>query len=121
LADHQPRRVAHHRPQGADGSARGKRLTTNRCGCPGIWPYTSLKGPSGEAGATNPEQLGEQLALLLDGASARNRVLNTETFATAAVLIDNAIPIAAVPPDAGGNLSSGRGPRAGCGGELSRR
>jgi len=28
-----------------------------------------------EAGATNPEQLGEQLALLLDGASARSRVL----------------------------------------------
>jgi AcrR family transcriptional regulator len=52
-----------------------------------------------EAGATNPEQLGEQLALLLDGASARNRVLNTETFANAAaiaaVLIDNAIPTAA--------------------------
>src|SRR5512132_2844468 len=60
-----------------------------------------------EAGAINPEQLGEQLALLLDGASARNRVLNTETFATAAaiatVLIDNAIPAAAVSPDAGGN------------------
>jgi AcrR family transcriptional regulator len=53
-----------------------------------------------EAGATNPEQLGEQLALLLDGASARNRVLiNAEGFATAAatavVLIDNAIPAAA--------------------------
>jgi hypothetical protein len=52
-----------------------------------------------EAGATNPEQLGEQLALLLDGASARNRVLNTETFPIAAaianVLIDNAIPTAA--------------------------
>ena len=51
------------------------------------------------AGATNPEQLGEQLALLLDGASARNRVLNTESFATAAataaVLIDDAIPTAA--------------------------
>ena len=49
-----------------------------------------------EAGATNPEQLGEQLALLLDGASARSRVLGTDTFATAAaiavVLIDNAIP-----------------------------
>src|ERR1700736_3139355 len=49
-----------------------------------------------EAGATNPEQLGEQLALLLDGASARSRVLNTESFPTAAaiaaVLIDNAIP-----------------------------
>jgi AcrR family transcriptional regulator len=52
-----------------------------------------------EAGATNPDQLGEQLALLLDGASARNRVLNAETFATAAaiaaVLIDDAIPTAA--------------------------
>ena len=49
-----------------------------------------------EAGATNPEQLGEQLALLLDGASARTRVLNSESFPTAAaiaaVLIDNALP-----------------------------
>ncbi|MDY7527260.1 MULTISPECIES: TetR/AcrR family transcriptional regulator [unclassified Cryobacterium] len=49
-----------------------------------------------EGGATNPEQLGEQLALLLDGASARSRVLNTDTFATAAaiavVLIDDALP-----------------------------
>ena len=49
-----------------------------------------------EAGATDPEQLGEQLALLLDGASARSRVLNTSTFATAAavaaVLIDNSVP-----------------------------
>jgi AcrR family transcriptional regulator len=54
-----------------------------------------------EAGATNPEQLGEQLALLLDGASARTRVLNTESFPTAAaiaaVLIDNAIPTTARP------------------------
>ena len=54
-----------------------------------------------EAGATDPEQLGEQLALLLDGASARSRVLNTSTFSTAAaiaaVLIDHAIPTAAVP------------------------
>jgi hypothetical protein len=52
-----------------------------------------------EAGATDPEQLGEQLALLLDGASARSRVLNTETLATAAaiaaVLVDNAILAAA--------------------------
>jgi hypothetical protein len=52
-----------------------------------------------EAGAANPEQLGEQLALLLDGASARTRVLNTESFpaaaAIAAVLIDNAIPTTA--------------------------
>jgi AcrR family transcriptional regulator len=57
-----------------------------------------------EAGAADPEQLGEQLALLLDGASARGRVLNTETFAIAAaiaaVLVDNAIPAAAAPPGA---------------------
>ena len=49
-----------------------------------------------EAGAADPEQLGEQLALLLDGASARSRVLDTETLATAAaiaaVLVDSAIP-----------------------------
>ncbi len=49
-----------------------------------------------EAGATHPEQLGEQLALLLDGAAARTRALNTETLPTAAaiaaILIDNAIP-----------------------------
>ena len=77
-----------------------------------------------EAGAASPEQLGEQLALLLDGASARSRVLDTDTFATAAaiavVLIDNAIPTAAVPPGAGGDLSAGTGPRARSGGELSR-
>jgi len=52
-----------------------------------------------DAGAIDPEQLGEQLALLLDGASARSRVLNTDTFATAAaiaaVLVDRAIPIGA--------------------------
>ena len=52
-----------------------------------------------EAGAANPEQLGEQLALLIDGASARTQVLNTESFPTAvaiaAVLIDNAIPTTA--------------------------
>lgn len=52
-----------------------------------------------EAGAAHPEQLGEQLALLLDGASARTRVLNAESFPTAAaiaaVLIDNAIPATA--------------------------
>jgi AcrR family transcriptional regulator len=57
-----------------------------------------------EAGAANPEQLGEQLALLLDGASARSRVLDTETLATAAaiadVLVDNAIPRAAEPAGA---------------------
>jgi AcrR family transcriptional regulator len=48
-----------------------------------------------DAGAPDPEQLGEQLALLLDGASARSRVLNVDTFATAAaiavVLINNAL------------------------------
>jgi AcrR family transcriptional regulator len=54
-----------------------------------------------EAGATDPEQLGEQLALLLDGASARSRVLDADTFATAAaiavVLVDNATPAASAP------------------------
>jgi AcrR family transcriptional regulator len=49
-----------------------------------------------EAGATDPEHLGEQLALLIDGASARTRVLDSDCFPTAAaiaaVLIDNAIP-----------------------------
>src|ERR1700721_35226 len=39
-----------------------------------------------EAGATNPEQLREHVALLLDGASARSRVLNTSTFSTAAAI-----------------------------------
>ena len=52
-----------------------------------------------EAGATDPEQLGGQLALLLDGASARSRVLNTDTLSSAAaiavVLVDKAIPTAA--------------------------
>jgi AcrR family transcriptional regulator len=55
-----------------------------------------------EAGATDPEQLGEQLALLLDGASARSRVLNISSFSTAAaiaaVLIEDAIPAATAPP-----------------------
>jgi AcrR family transcriptional regulator len=54
-----------------------------------------------EAGATDPELLGEQLALLLDGASARSRVLDTETLETAAsiaaALVADAIPAAAVP------------------------
>ncbi len=52
-----------------------------------------------EAGAADPEQLGEQLALLLDGAAARTRVLNADAFPTAAavaaVLIDHAIPVTA--------------------------
>ena len=54
-----------------------------------------------EAGAADPEQLGEQLALLVDGASARSRVLDADTFATAAAiavaLVDNAIPAASAP------------------------
>ncbi|MEU0303040.1 helix-turn-helix domain-containing protein [Streptomyces sp. NPDC006175] len=52
-----------------------------------------------EAGAADPEQLGEQLALLIDGAAARTRVLDADAFPTAAaiaaVLIDKAIPAAA--------------------------
>ncbi|SDN65986.1 TetR/AcrR family transcriptional regulator [Actinacidiphila guanduensis] len=52
-----------------------------------------------EAGATDPEQLGEQLALLIDGAAARTRVLNADAFPTAAAiataLIDNALPATA--------------------------
>lgn len=53
-----------------------------------------------EAGATDPEELGEQLALLLDGASARTRALNADAFSTAAdiaaTLIEHAI--ARTPP-----------------------
>ena len=77
-----------------------------------------------EAGATDPERLGEQLALLLDGASARSRVLDADTFATAAaiavVLVDNAIPTAAAPPGADRDLPAGTAPRARSA-ELSRR
>jgi hypothetical protein len=55
----------------------------------------------------------ESRALLLDGASARSRVLNTETLATAAaiaaVLVDKAIPTAAVPLGACGNPSAETG------------
>src|SRR6201992_4372649 len=39
-----------------------------------------------DAGATNPEELGEQLALLIDGASARTRVVDSDPFPTAAAL-----------------------------------
>ncbi|WP_460397000.1 TetR/AcrR family transcriptional regulator [Actinophytocola sediminis] len=50
-----------------------------------------------QAGAADPEGLGEQLALLLDGASVRGRVLGGESLSTAAaiaaVLVDNAVPI----------------------------
>jgi hypothetical protein len=67
------------------------------------WPPTAIAArlaeTAREAGAVNPEELGEQLALLIDGASARTRVLNSESFSTAAaiaaVLIDNAIPASA--------------------------
>lgn len=49
-----------------------------------------------EAGATHPENLGEQLALLLDGASTRTRALNVDVYssaaAIAAILIERAIP-----------------------------
>jgi AcrR family transcriptional regulator len=52
-----------------------------------------------EAGADDPELLGKQLALLLDGASARTRTLGTETLPTAAgiagTLLEHAIPPAA--------------------------
>jgi AcrR family transcriptional regulator len=62
-----------------------------------------------EAGATDPERLGEQLALLLDGASARSRVLDADAFATAAdiatALVDAAVPAPAAPP--GVELSGG--------------
>jgi AcrR family transcriptional regulator len=65
-----------------------------------------------QAGAVDPEQLGERLALLLDGASARSRVLDTDTLATAAaiatVLIDAAIPAAAAPTGAGAGTELSR-------------
>ena len=48
-----------------------------------------------EAGAVDPDQLGEQLALLIDGAAARTRVLDSDAWPTAAavaqLLIDQAI------------------------------
>ncbi|GAA2691546.1 TetR/AcrR family transcriptional regulator [Actinoplanes palleronii] len=58
-----------------------------------------LAAAARDAGAAEPERLGEQLALLLDGAAARGRVLDAEAFSTAAaiaaVLVDNALPAAA--------------------------
>lgn len=57
---------------------------------------TRLTDLAREAGATDPEGLGEQLALLLDGASARTRALNADAYAAAAaiaaVLVERAIP-----------------------------
>jgi AcrR family transcriptional regulator len=62
-----------------------------------------LTNAAREAGAADPEQLGEQLALLIDGAAARTRVLDADAFPTAAaiaaVLVDNAIPAAAAAGD----------------------
>jgi AcrR family transcriptional regulator len=50
-----------------------------------------------EAGATHPELLGEQLALLLDGASSRTHVTGVETLpiatAIATTLVDAALPV----------------------------
>lgn len=50
------------------------------------------------AGADDPQLLGEQLALLLDGASTRTRALGSETLPTAAgiaaVLVARAVPAA---------------------------
>jgi AcrR family transcriptional regulator len=66
-----------------------------------------------EAGATDPEQLGEQLAMLLDGAAARSQVLDSDSFPTAAaiaaVLIDHAIPASSprTPRDDQGATRSG--------------
>ena len=56
-----------------------------------------------KAGATDPEQLGEQLALLLDGASARSRVLDTETLATAPPSPLSSSTTPSPPLGAGGN------------------
>src|SRR3954454_13005749 len=60
-----------------------------------------------EAGAADPEQPGGELALLLDGAAPRSRVLDADTFSDAAaiavILIENAIPAAAA--SSGGELS----------------
>jgi AcrR family transcriptional regulator len=60
---------------------------------------TRLADTAREAGAADPERLGEQLALLIDGAAARTRVLDADAFPTAAAiasaLIDNAIPATA--------------------------
>lgn len=54
-----------------------------------------------EAGATDADRLGEQLALLYDGAAARSAALNTLATADtareiAALLIDRALPGASV-------------------------
>lgn len=57
---------------------------------------TRLSETAREAGAADPDLLGEQLALLLDGASVRTRALGTDAYPTAvgiaAALIESAIP-----------------------------
>ncbi|OBJ04182.1 TetR family transcriptional regulator [Mycobacterium sp. 1165196.3] len=57
---------------------------------------TRLSETAREAGAADPDLLGEQLALLLDGASVRTRALGTDALPTAvgiaAALIEQAIP-----------------------------
>jgi AcrR family transcriptional regulator len=65
-----------------------------------------------EAGAADPELLGEQLALLFDGASARSRALGIDTISTAAAiaatLIEQATSVTAPARAANGN--AGRRP-----------
>lgn len=67
-----------------------------------------------EAGAANPEQLGERLALLLDGASVRTRVLNSESWSTAAaiaaILIEDAIPTSPARQASDDRGTTGSGP-----------
>lgn len=57
---------------------------------------TRLTETAREAGAGDPELLGEQLGLLLDGVAARSRTLGTDALPAAAgmarALIDQAIP-----------------------------
>jgi hypothetical protein len=59
--------------------------------------------------------------LLLDGASARSRVLDTEAFSTAAiaaVLVDDAVPHGSGTARRRGELFSEEGAGAGCGDEF---
>jgi AcrR family transcriptional regulator len=74
-----------------------------------------LTATAREAGAADPELLGEQLALLLDGASARTRALGADAIPTAAgiaaTLIEQAIPAAAWPLPGKGRTSRRRSAR----------
>lgn len=62
---------------------------------------TRLADTAREAGAVDPERLGEQLALLIDGAAARTRVLDSDAWPTARavaeILIGQALPEARRP------------------------